>query len=81
MEGGRACHTGVGAEFGSGSDKSGTGPTPAPIRLGPVLYGSGSDLLGASFDFFMHVIILNAEIEMNTVINSVPGPKSGSGSD
>jgi hypothetical protein len=50
----------------------------APTNLEPVLYGSVSD-------FFMHSRAFNAEIEMNSVINSVaepvPGLKIGSGSE
>ncbi len=56
-----------------------TASAPAPTRLGPVLYDSGS-----GSDFFMHSIVFSSEIEMNSVINSVPesapGPKIGSGS-
>ncbi len=61
------------------------GAAPALTRLGPVLYGSGSGLIGAGSEFFMHSIVFNAEIEINSVINSVPepvpGPKIGSGSE
>jgi hypothetical protein len=56
-------------------------PHSAPVATNsrPVLYGSGS-----GSDFFMHSIVLNAEIEMNPTIDSapepVPVPKTGSGS-
>ncbi len=77
-------------DFGSGSDKFGTGPYSfgAGHRLGPVLYGScsGSGLFGAGSDFFMYSIVFNAEIaEMNSVISPVsepvPGPKIDSGAE
>jgi hypothetical protein len=53
----------------------------APTRLGPVLKGSVSGVFGKGSDFFMHYIVFNAELEINSVINSVPRPKIGSGSD
>jgi hypothetical protein len=44
-----------------------------PTNLGPVSpYSFGSGLFGAGSDFFMHYILLNPEIEMNSVINSDP---------
>jgi hypothetical protein len=52
----------------------GSSSAPVPTRLGPVLYGSCSGPFGAGFDSFMQSIVFNAEIEIYSVINSVPEP-------
>jgi hypothetical protein len=65
-------------------------PNSAATNLGPVLTASAPSrlepvLFGAASDFFMHSIVFNTKIEMNSVIYldpiPVPGPKISPGSE